>query len=54
MVKLVTPKNLNNKEKELLREFAGLNETKGHQSLCSRIFIGFVKGIALIFYTMTF
>jgi molecular chaperone DnaJ len=38
MVKLVTPKNLNNKEKELLREFAGLNETKGHQSLCSRIF----------------
>ena len=38
MVKVVTPKNLNNKEKELLREFAGLSETKGHRSFCSRIF----------------
>jgi molecular chaperone DnaJ len=38
MVKVVTPKNLNNKEKELLREFAGLSETSGRRSLCSRIF----------------
>jgi len=38
MVKVVTPKNLDNKEKELLREFAGLSKTNGHQSLCSRIF----------------
>jgi len=38
LVNIITPQNLNNKEKELLREFAGLSETKGHRSLCSRIF----------------
>ena len=38
MVNVITPKNLNNKEKELLREFAGLSETNGHRSFFSRIF----------------
>ena len=38
IIKVVTPKNLNNKEKELLREFAGLSESNGHQSFFSRIF----------------
>jgi molecular chaperone DnaJ len=38
MVKVITPKNLNNKEKELLTEFAGLSESNGHRSFFSHIF----------------